>query len=169
MWHVADEDTEWFSPSSASFTVNDRVDALEPLLERLRREGATMRDAPGVISRSSVARPPATIDEYLATVRGERRTALEALRRTIRRLVPQAEECVSYGIPAFRLHGRVIAGFAARANGCSYYPFSGATLRSLADDLAGWEGTKSAIHFGPDRPLPAALVRKLIRARLAER
>ena len=113
-------------------------------------------------------RKPATIDEYLSTVRGERRAALEDLRRTIRSIVPEAEECISYGMPAFRLDGRVVGGFAATAKGGSYYPFSGTTLGTVARDLEGYEGTKSAVHFDPGRPLPAALVRKLIRARIAE-
>ena len=116
----------------------------------------------------SVRSKPATVDAYLSTVKDERRAALEALRRTIRATLPEAEECISYGIPAFRLHGRIVAGFAATSKGCSYYPFSGSTLATLARDLARYEGTRSAVHFGPDRPLPAALVRKLIRARIAE-
>jgi uncharacterized protein YdhG (YjbR/CyaY superfamily) len=115
-----------------------------------------------------VARQPTTIDGYLATVKGEQRTALEALRRTIRRIIPKAEECISYGMPAFRLDGRIVAGFAVRTSGCSYYPFSGTTLRTLAPDLQGYEGTKSAVHFGPEQPLPTVLVRKLLRARIAE-
>ena len=110
----------------------------------------------------------ATIDAYLSRVKGERRAALEALRETIRSIVPDAEECISYGIPAFRLDRRIVAGFQATATGCSYYPFSGTTLGTLARDLQGYAGTKSAVHFGPDRPLPVALVRKLIRARIAE-
>ena len=110
----------------------------------------------------------ATIDAYLSRVKGERRAALEALRETIRSIVPDAEECISYGIPAFRHDGRIVAGFQATATGCSYYPFSGTTLGTLARDLQGYAGTKSAVHFGPDRPLPVALVRKLIRARIAE-
>ena len=116
----------------------------------------------------SATRKPATIDGYLSTVKGERRAALEALRRTIRSIVPGAEECISYGIPAFRLDGRIVAGFAATTSGGSYYPFSGTTLGTLASDLEGWEGTKSAVHFSADRPLPKALVRKLIGARIAE-
>jgi uncharacterized protein YdhG (YjbR/CyaY superfamily) len=102
----------------------------------------------------SVASKPATIDAYLSKVKGERRTALEALRRTIRGIVPEAEECVSYGMPAFRLDGRIVAGFAATSKGCSYYPFSGSTLVTLAQDLDRYEGTRSAVHFEPDRPLP---------------
>ena len=86
----------------------------------------------------------------------------------IRGIVPGAEECISYGIPAFRLDGRIVAGFAATADGCSYYPFSGTTLATLARDLEGYEGTKSALHFDPGKPLPVTLVRKLIRTRIAE-
>ncbi len=108
------------------------------------------------------------IDAYLATVKGERRAALDRLRKIIRAIIPAAEECISYGIPAFRLDGKVVAGFVARANGCSYFPFSGTTLSTLARELKGYGGTKSALHFQPERPLPATLVRKLIRARVAE-
>jgi uncharacterized protein YdhG (YjbR/CyaY superfamily) len=107
-------------------------------------------------------------DNYLATITGDKRAALDALRKTIRSIVPRAEECISYGMPAFRLDGRVIAGFKATAKGCSYYPFSGTTLQTLAGDLEGYGETKSALHFGPDEPLPATLVRKLIKARIAE-
>jgi uncharacterized protein YdhG (YjbR/CyaY superfamily) len=109
-----------------------------------------------------------TIDEYLAQVTGPRLRALQALRRTIRQIAPRAEECISYGIPAFRVAGGVLAGFAATAKGCSYFPFSGSTLRTLGDQIAGYGGTKGSLHFAADAPLPAALVRKLIRARLAE-
>ena len=98
----------------------------------------------------------------------DRRAALEALRGTIHRIVPRAEECISYGMPAFRVDGEVVAGFLATSRGCSYYPFSGATLATLAADVAPYGRTRGALHFGPERPLPAALVRKLLRARLAE-
>jgi len=112
---------------------------------------------------------PKTIDEYLAPLSGEKLAALSKLRNTIRSIVPKAEECVSYGIPAFRLDGVVVAGFCATAKGCSYFPFSGSTLGALADDLRAYSQTKSSLHFRPDKPLPAALVRKLIKARVAER
>jgi len=109
-----------------------------------------------------------SIDEYLDSVSGPRRKALDRLRATIRRIIPGAEECISYGIPAFRLDGKVIAGFLARADGCSYLPFSGSTLATLAKEVRGYGGTKSALHFDPRKGLPAALVRKLIKARIAE-
>jgi uncharacterized protein YdhG (YjbR/CyaY superfamily) len=115
-----------------------------------------------------VPRKPRTIDEYLATVAPDRRTALERLRQAIRRAVPAAQECMRYGMPAFRLRGAVIGGFAATRGGCSYYPFSGTTLDALADAVGGYVRTKSALHFDPARPLPPALVRRLLRARIAE-
>jgi uncharacterized protein YdhG (YjbR/CyaY superfamily) len=115
-----------------------------------------------------MARKRTPIDEYLAGVKGEKRAALEKLRRTIRAIVPEAEECISYRIPAFRLGGRIVAGFAATAKGCSYFPFSGSTLATLAGELEDYDKTKSALHFDPAEPLPAALVRKLVEARIAE-
>ena len=115
-----------------------------------------------------MARKPTTIDEYLAAVKGEKRAALDKLRKTIRTIVPKAEECISYGIPAFSLDGNIVAGFAATKKGCSYFPFSGSTLGSLAEEVEDYEQTKSSLHFDPAAPLPATLVRKLIKARIAE-
>lgn len=108
------------------------------------------------------------IDEYLADLSPKSRAQLQRLRRTIRSIVPQVEECISYRMPAFRHHGRVVAGFAATSSGCSYYPFSGTTLETLAADIAGYSHTKSALHFGADKALPSSLVRKLLEARIAE-
>ena len=115
-----------------------------------------------------MARKFTTIDEYLATVSGDKRTALDRLRKTIRSVVPKAHECISYGIPAFRLKDTVVAGFCATRKGCSYFPFSGSTLGALATDLEGYDRTKSALHFHPEKPLSANLVSKLIKARIAE-
>src|SRR4051794_11785611 len=95
-------------------------------------------------------RKPSTIDELLAGATGERRAALDDLRRTIRSVVPEAEECISYGIAAFRLDGQVIAGFAPTKKGCSYFPFSGSTLGTLAKELSAYSQTKSALHFDPE-------------------
>jgi uncharacterized protein YdhG (YjbR/CyaY superfamily) len=108
------------------------------------------------------------IDDYLARVSGDKRTALDKLRKTIRAIVPEAEECFSYGMPAFRLDGKVVAGFQATSKGCSYYPFSGMTLRTLAGDIEDYSQTKSALHFAADSPLPTSLVRKLLKTRIAE-
>ena len=108
------------------------------------------------------------VDEYLRGVEEPKRRTLEALRRTILELVPDAEQVISYGIPAFRVEGRTIAGFAAFKNHLSYLPFSGSVLAQLSDELKGFTMTKSALHFPVDRPLPKKLVSKLIEARLAE-
>ena len=108
------------------------------------------------------------IDDYLATVSPDRRAALQALRETIHSVLPGAEECISYRIPAFRYEGRVVAGFHATSKGCSYFPFSGTTLKTLASSLTKYSQTKSALHFDPKHPLPKALVRKLLKARVAE-
>jgi uncharacterized protein YdhG (YjbR/CyaY superfamily) len=112
-------------------------------------------------------RDPA-IDEYLAGVASRSRALLQKLRKTIRSIVPEVEECISYRLPAFRYRGSIIAGFSATSTGCSYYPFSGTTLKTLAGDIGGYNKTKSALHFGPDKPLPAAVVRKLLQVRIAE-
>ena len=111
---------------------------------------------------------PATIDGYLATVSADRRAALEKLRKTIRSIVPDAEECISYSMPAFRYGRHVVAGFLATSKGCSYFPFSGSTLATLAANVKTYSQTKSALHFDPKHPLPVALVRKLLKARIAE-
>jgi uncharacterized protein YdhG (YjbR/CyaY superfamily) len=111
---------------------------------------------------------PSTIDDYLKTLPEDRRRALADIRAKIRAVVPDAEECISYRIPAFRVNGVVVAGFCATAKGCSYYPFSGSTLRSLARHVSRYEQTKGSLHFSPENPLPVALVRKLIMVRIAE-
>lgn len=111
---------------------------------------------------------PSTIDEYLAALSADKRTALEKLRRTIRSAVPRAEECISYSLPAFRLDGKLLVGFGASSNHCSLYPMSGTAVGKLARDLEGYETSKGTIRFRPDAPLPAALVRKIVRTRIAE-
>jgi uncharacterized protein YdhG (YjbR/CyaY superfamily) len=111
---------------------------------------------------------PNSIDAYLATIGPERRAALEKLRQTIRSILPDVEECISYSMPAFRYRGRVVAGFLATSKGCSYFPFSGTTLATLAAVLKAYSQTKSALHFDPKHPLPVTLVRKLLKARIAE-
>jgi uncharacterized protein YdhG (YjbR/CyaY superfamily) len=135
-------------------------------------KSAKRRGTGRAVSRSPSKEPGraegSKIDGYLAKLTGDTRTALDKLRKTIRSIVPRAEECISYGLPAFRVDGAIVAGFSATAKGCSYYPFSGATLRTLAGDLGGYEKTKGALHFSHDDPLPTALVRRLIKTRLAE-
>jgi uncharacterized protein YdhG (YjbR/CyaY superfamily) len=108
------------------------------------------------------------VDKYLGGVEEPKRSTLEALRRTILEIVPDAEEVISYRVPAFRVDGRIVAGFAAFKDHLSYLPFSGSVLPQLASELEGYTMTKSALHFPVDRPLPRTLVRKLIAARRSE-
>jgi uncharacterized protein YdhG (YjbR/CyaY superfamily) len=109
-----------------------------------------------------------TIDDYLARLSGDRRAALEKVRAAIQSAAPRAEECISYGMPAFRLDGKLLAGFRAAANHCAFHPMSGAVVTALREDLEGYDTSPGTIRFPPTRPLPAQLVRKLVRARIAE-
>ncbi len=108
------------------------------------------------------------IDQYLRDVEEPKRSTLQTLRRTILEVVPEAEQVISYRVPAFRARGTTIAGFAAFKTHLSYLPFSGSVLEQLADELDGYTTTKSSLHFPINRPLPKALVRKLIAVRLAD-
>ena len=110
---------------------------------------------------------PGDADAYLATLSADKRATLEKVRRAIRAAAPEAEEGLSYGVPAF-IQGKPIAGYAAGASHCSYYPMSGAVISALAADLEGYETSKGAIRFAVDQPPPATLIRKLVKARLAE-
>ncbi len=110
----------------------------------------------------------ADVDAYLREVDEPKRGTLETLRRTILDIVPDAEQVISYRVPAFKLDGKIVAGFAAFTNHLAYLPFSGSVLSQLPDELAGYEMTKSSLHFPIDEPLPKALVEKLISVRLAE-
>ncbi len=109
-----------------------------------------------------------TVDEYLAQVAPAQRAVLERLRRAIGAAAPDAEEGISYGLAAFRLHGRPLAGFGASAGHCAYYPMSGDIVAALARELAGYSTSKGTIRFQPSRPLPVSLIRKLVNARRAE-
>jgi uncharacterized protein YdhG (YjbR/CyaY superfamily) len=108
------------------------------------------------------------VDEYLRGLDEPKRSTLRALRRTILEIVPDAEQVISYRVPAFRVSGKTVAGFAAFKDHLSYLPFSGSVLRQLADELKGYTMTKSSLHFPIDRPLPKSVVRNLIAVRLAE-
>ncbi len=118
--------------------------------------------------KNSSAGKPKTIDEYLAGVPAGQRAALETLRRTIRAVAPKAEECISYGLAAFRLNGRPLVAFGASANHCAFYPMNSTTVEAFQKQLKGFETSKGTIRFQADNPLPAALVRKLVKARIAE-
>jgi uncharacterized protein YdhG (YjbR/CyaY superfamily) len=108
-----------------------------------------------------------TIDEYLATLSAGKRAALQKLRRAIKAAAPEAEECISYQLPAFRFRGRILVWFGAATNHCSFYP-GAHPIKVLEDELERYETSKGTIRFPEDAPLPATLVRKLVKARIAE-
>lgn len=111
---------------------------------------------------------PRTIDEYLVRVNPEQRSALEKLRRNIRSAVPEAEECISYGLAAFRLGGHALVAFGAAKHHCALYPMSSKTIVAFRDELKDFETSKGTIRFSPEKQMSAALVRKLVKARVAE-
>ena len=108
------------------------------------------------------------IDQYLDALEEPKRTTLAQLRQTILDVLPEAEQGMSYGLPAFKVQGRTIAGFAAFKNHLSYLPYSGSVVAALGDDVAEYETSKGSLMFAIDKPLPKTLIRKLIRTRLAE-
>ena len=114
-----------------------------------------------------MAAKPKTIDEYLASLSDDKRAALEKLRKTIRGAAPKAEECISYSLPAFRQNGMLV-GFGATANHCAFYLMSSTTVDAYKDELKGYDTSKGTIRFQADKPLPVSLVRKLVKARIAE-
>jgi uncharacterized protein YdhG (YjbR/CyaY superfamily) len=115
-----------------------------------------------------VVKAARTIDEYLDGLTAENRGALQKVRRAVHAVAPKAEECISYGMPAFRLNGKLIAGFRAAANHCSFHPMSGYTVATLKSELAGYDTSRGTIRFSSRAGLPASLVRKLVKARIAE-
>jgi uncharacterized protein YdhG (YjbR/CyaY superfamily) len=108
---------------------------------------------------------PKTIENYLAALSRDKRAALQHLSKTILSAAPRAEECISYGLPAFRFDGRMLVWFGAGANHCAFYP--GAVVQAHKKDLKDYVTSKGTIRFQPDHRLPAALVRKLVKARIA--
>jgi uncharacterized protein YdhG (YjbR/CyaY superfamily) len=108
------------------------------------------------------------VDAYLADLDEPKRSTLEEVRRRILAVVPDAEECISYGSPAFRVDGKVVAGFAAFKNHLSYLPHSGSVFPELEPDLVSYQRSTGALRFPIDEPLPAPLVRKLIEVRMRQ-
>lgn len=121
-----------------------------------------------VAGRKTISKAkPQSIDEYLASLSPKQRSALEKLRNTIKTVAPKAEECISYQLCAFRQNGMLVA-FGATENHCAFYLMSGSTVIAHADELKGYDTSKGTIRFQPEKPLPTALVRKLVKARIAE-
>ncbi len=108
------------------------------------------------------------IDRYLGALDEPRRATLAQLRDTIVEIVPDAEQGISYGVPAFKLRGKTIAGFAAFKSHLSYLPHSGSVISQLAEETAGYTKTKGSLHFAVGEPLPRKLVERLLETRMAE-
>jgi uncharacterized protein YdhG (YjbR/CyaY superfamily) len=111
---------------------------------------------------------PQEIDSYLAALAEAERTTLEDLRRSILAVIPDAEQCISYGMPAFKVGGKTVAGFAAFRNHLSYLPHSGSVLQKLGENLADYQSTKGSLQFAAGEPLPRGLVKKLVNTRMRE-
>lgn len=109
-------------------------------------------------------------DAYLAGLSPDQRACLGALRAMISRLLPGAEEVISYAMPGFRLGGKVVAGYAGHARNCGFYPHSGQVIPAFRAELdrLGFRHSAGAIAFTPEHPLPEDLVARLLAARLAE-
>jgi uncharacterized protein YdhG (YjbR/CyaY superfamily) len=107
------------------------------------------------------------VDAYLATLPASQREALQRLRAQVARLVPDADETISYGMPAFKLNGRALLWFAGWKAHCSIYPLTDSFLEAHADALKGYRRTRGSLHFAPEAPVPDALVEELVRARVA--
>ena len=112
-----------------------------------------------------MAKKPRTIDEYLNGLSDEKRAALEKLRNAIRAAAPKAEECISYGVPSFRLGGKFLVAFGAGAKHCAFYP-GGTAMEPHRADLARYDTSKGTIRFQPKAGLPLRLVRKLVKSRM---
>jgi uncharacterized protein YdhG (YjbR/CyaY superfamily) len=111
---------------------------------------------------------PNEVDRYLAGLDEPQRRTLEALRESIMEVAPDAEQCISYGTPAFKVGGKTVAGFAAFKNHLSYLPHNGSVLATLSDDVAPYETSKGSLKFAINKPLPKRLVKKLIHTRMQE-
>jgi uncharacterized protein YdhG (YjbR/CyaY superfamily) len=110
---------------------------------------------------------PKNTDDYLATLSADKRSALEKLRKAIKSAAPKAEECISYGLPAFRLNGKFLVAYGAAAKHCAFY--AGSVVETLKAELKSYDISKGTIRFPADSPLPAKLVRKLVKTRIEQR
>jgi uncharacterized protein YdhG (YjbR/CyaY superfamily) len=113
------------------------------------------------------SRKPRTVDEYLAPLDAEKRASLEKLRKSIRSAAPPAEECIRYGIPAFRLDGRLLVAFGAGAKHCAFYP-GARPIEAHREALRAYSTSKGTVRFAPGSLLPGPLVRKLVKTRIAQ-
>ena len=110
-----------------------------------------------------------SVYEYLEQAPEPQRSTLIELRRTLREILPEATEELSYSVPAFKIGGKAVAGYAFARNHCSYFPHSGQVLERLGqDELEGYEWSKGTLRFPVDKPLPPALLRRLVEERRSQ-
>ena len=122
----------------------------------------------GLIDQQNGAVSAEEIDQYIDALEEPKRTTLALLRQTILQILPEADQGISYGLPAFRVRDKTVAGFAAFKNHLSYLPHSGSVFPQLRDELEGYTFSSGALRFGIDEPLPVPLVEKLIAVRLRQ-
>jgi len=118
-------------------------------------------------TKAEVKSVPTSVDSYLAEVPLEARATLEKLRQTIKAVVPRAVEVISYQIPTFKLDGRMLVSYAAFKDHCSFFP-GAAPIKAHEDELKSYQTSKGTIRFPTSKPLPATLVRKLVKTRIKE-
>lgn len=111
---------------------------------------------------------PAAVDDYLAALPEHSRLALERLRETIRSAAPDATELISYQMPAFKCHGRLLVSYAAFKGHCSLFPMSKGVIETYRDELETFVAGRGTLRFRPEAPIPDSLVRKIVGARLQE-
>jgi uncharacterized protein YdhG (YjbR/CyaY superfamily) len=135
---------------------------------RIRRAPDTRAARSGVLARQAAGRHNGVvsaqeIDQYLDALEEPKRGTLAQLRQRILDVIPEAEQGMSYGLPAFKIRGQTVAGFAAFKNHLSYLPHSGSVFPQLKDELTGYTTSAGALRFHIDRALPAPLVERLMR------
>ena len=111
---------------------------------------------------------PASVEEYLEALPKETRALLERLRKTIKAAAPEATEAISYQMPAFKDHGRSLVAYGAFKDHCSFFPMSTKVIDDHMDELRPFYAGKGTLRFTADKPLPTALIRKLVKERLAQ-
>lgn len=127
-----------------------------------------VKAAPKTKKPSAVKSDVAAVEAFLAKVPRDKRAALQRLRKTMKAAAPTATEGISYGVPMLKLSGRPLVSFGYGAEHCSFYVQSPAVMRAHAAELKSYGTAAGTIRFSADRPLPAALVTKLVKARIRE-
>lgn len=119
------------------------------------------------MKKDHLQKPAKSVDEYLAAAPEEARPVLEKLRKTIRAAAPMAEEVISYQIPTYKYHGPLVH-FAAFRNHCSFFAVSKSIIDRFSNELEPWDTSGTTIHFSAKNPLPASLVKNIVKTRIAE-